>query len=531
MKLILLFCLALFSSGLLANDENELIQSLAPELSSKSKADRLKAIDLIAESSAPRKMVWLQAMVDGDLYQLKSSDEIVLAVRDGKDYTVTKASDGSALGIEKKRALRKIKVDNSMRQNLRSLIGTFALTSGEAQERYEAVKSLVGKADGATVDRVRELVVEEPDHNVSTAMGLLVSIHDLENGTKQQQADALNFVDGKLDSDVLNALRRLADSSSDTAVATQAASLLAAAESRQRWYRHLETLFFGLSLGSVLVVAAIGLAITFGVMGVINMAHGELIMLGAYTTYFIQQLFPSAIEYSILLAVPAAFMVSGAVGVLIERTVIRHLYGRTLETLLATFGVSLLLQQTVRTFVSSQNVAVINPSWMTGSWVLNPALSLTYNRLIIIGFCLFVFALLLLIFTRTGFGLQMRAVSQNRQMSRAMGIRSARVDAMTFGLGSGVAGVAGVALSQLGNVGPNLGQSYIIDSFIVVVFGGVGNLWGTLVAGMTLGISNKVLEPWAGAVLAKIILLVFIILFIQKRPSGLFPARGRAVEN
>jgi urea transport system permease protein len=260
------------------------------------------------------------------------------------------------------------------------------------------------------------------------------------------------------------------------------------------------------------------------------MAHGELIMLGAYTTYLVQQAMPNAIEYSLLLAIPAAFLVSGCFGVAIERLVIRFLYGRPLETLLATFGLSLVLQQLVRTTVSAQNVVVENPAWMSGALRINPVLSLTYNRIYIILFALIAFAGLLLILQRTTLGLQVRAVSQNRPMARAMGVHSRRVDTLTFGLGAGIAGIAGVALSQLTNVGPNMGQAYIIDSFMVVVFGGVGNLWGTLIGGMTLGIANKLLEPWAGAVLAKILVLIFIILFIQKRPQGLFPQRGRAVE-
>nr|HPQ96619.1 urea ABC transporter permease subunit UrtB [Thiolinea sp.] len=254
----------------------------------------------------------------------------------------------------------------------------------------------------------------------------------------------------------------------------------------------------------------------------------ELIMLGAYTTWMIQQLMPNFIDFSLILAIPAAFLVSGAVGILIERTVIRHLYGRPLETLLATFGISLILQQAVRTLISPQNVPVSNPAWMSGTLEINSVLALTLNRLYIILFCLLVFAALYMILSRTRLGLLVRAVSQNRAMAKAMGVRSARVDALTFGLGAGIAGVAGVALSQLTNVGPNLGQSYIIDSFMVVVFSGVGNLWGTLVAGLSLGVINKVLEPWAGAVLAKILVLVFIILFIQKRPRGLFPQKGRA---
>ncbi|MGD8592765.1 MAG: urea ABC transporter permease subunit UrtB, partial [Gammaproteobacteria bacterium] len=289
--------------------------------------------------------------------------------------------------------------------------------------------------------------------------------------------------------------------------------------------------FFGLSLGSVLLLAAIGLAITFGVMGVINMAHGELIMLGAYTTYVIQQLMPNHIGISVLIAIPAAFIVAGLVGIAIERGVIRFLYGRPLETLLATFGISLILQQLVRSIFSPLNRSVETPAWMSGTWEINSALSLTYNRLYIVLFSIIVFFALLLVLKKTVLGLQVRAVAQNRAMARAMGVRSEWVDALTFGLGSGIAGVAGVALSQLTNVGPNMGQGYIIDSFMVVVFGGVGNLWGTFVGAMSLGVVNKYLEPYSGAVMAKILVLVFIILFIQKRPRGLFPQKGRAAEN
>ena len=295
-------------------------------------------------------------------------------------------------------------------------------------------------------------------------------------------------------------------------------------------YGALETLFFGLSLGSVLVLAAIGLAISFGVMGVINMAHGELIMLGAYTTYVMQLLLPNHIGLALVLAVPAAFLVSGLVGVAIERGIIRFLYGRPLETLLATFGLSLILQQVVRSIFSPLNRSVTSPDWMQGLWQINDLFSVTYNRLAIILFMLVVFALLLLVMNRTSLGLKVRAVSQNRAMAKAMGVRTARVDALTFGLGSGIAGIAGVALSQLTNVGPNLGQAYIVDSFMVVVFGGVGNLWGTLISGLSLGVLNKVLEPAAGAVMAKILVLIGLILFIQRRPKGLFPQKGRAAE-
>ncbi|MEO1160808.1 MAG: urea ABC transporter permease subunit UrtB, partial [Pseudomonadota bacterium] len=298
-------------------------------------------------------------------------------------------------------------------------------------------------------------------------------------------------------------------------------------------WRNAQNFVYGLSLGSVLLLAAIGLAITFGVMGVINMAHGEMVMLGAYVTFMVQevirQTMPGLFDWSLLIALPLAFALTGLVGIAMERGIIRFLYGRPLETLLATWGVSLILQQAVRTIFGPNNREVGNPSWMSGSLELGQ-LTLTWNRLYIIAFALLIFAVLFLVTRFTAFGLQMRSVVQNRRMAGSMGIRTKWIDALTFGLGSGIAGLAGVAISQIDNVSPNLGQSYIIDSFMVVVFGGVGNLWGTLVGAMTLGVANKFLEPYAGAVLAKVLILVFIILFIQKRPRGLFALKGRGAD-
>ena len=295
----------------------------------------------------------------------------------------------------------------------------------------------------------------------------------------------------------------------------------------------VQNAWYGLSLGSVLLLAAIGLAITFGVMGVINMAHGEMVMIGAYVTFMVQEYIrtsaPGLFDYSLLIAVPLAFVVAGLIGILIEQGIIRFLYGRPLETLLATWGLSLILQQAVRTAFGPTNREVGAPSWMSGTFSVGQ-INITYGRLWIIVFTMAVFVGLLGLLRFTRLGLEMRAVTQNRAMAASMGIRTARVDALTFGLGSGIAGIAGVALSQIDNVSPNLGQGYIIDSFLVVVFGGVGNLWGTLVAALTLGVANKFLEPFAGAVLAKIAILVFIILFIQKRPRGLFALKSRAVE-
>jgi urea transport system permease protein len=322
-------------------------------------------------------------------------------------------------------------------------------------------------------------------------------------------------------------------SASDAAV--KAAALAAADSVRQSLaaWTGAQNVWYGISLGSVLLLAAIGLAITFGTMGVINMAHGEMVMLGAYTTFVVQQAMRSAMpqlfDYSILVALPLAFLVSGAIGVLIERSIIRFLYGRPLDTLLATWGLSLVLQQAVRSIFGPSNREVAAPTWMSGSFKVGQ-IDVTHGRLWIVIFALIVFAALLLLLRKTPLGLYMRAVTQNRPIAAAMGIRTPRVDALTFGLGSGIAGLAGVALSQIDNVSPNLGQGYIIDSFMVVVFGGVGNLFGTLVGATALGIINKFLEPYAGAVLGKILVLVFIILFIQRRPRGLFALKGRSVE-
>ncbi|MDT8343354.1 MAG: urea ABC transporter permease subunit UrtB, partial [Thermohalobaculum sp.] len=334
------------------------------------------------------------------------------------------------------------------------------------------------------------------------------------------------------DRDALSILTAAA-ASSDPALAAAAEAGRAEVERVRALWGAAQNVWYGLSLGSVLMLAAIGLAISFGVMGVINMAHGELVMLGAYTTYVVQEAIraaaPSLFDWSLAIALPLAFLVSGAVGVAIERGVCRHLYGRPLETLLATWGVSLILQQAVRSAFGPTNKEVGNPSWMSGAFEIGQ-LALTWNRFWILIFALAVFALLLAVLKRTPMGLQMRAVTQNRRMAASMGVRTDWVDALTFGLGAGIAGIAGVALSQIDNVSPNLGQGYIVDSFMVVVFGGVGNLWGALAGAFTLGVVNKFLEPYAGAVLGKVLVLVFIILFIQRRPRGLFALKGRAVE-
>lgn len=492
-------------------------------LQEKSFKQKAQAVELLVGSTHPRSKSWLQALLKGELYFQRTTGRMVIV----GDSIILDALDNQVISGAEKSAFKKITINNKLRKQLRNGIAQLSISSPDVSIRLKAVNDLLGAMNQDHAALLNERIADEPDSDVRAAMSLGINIVALDSSDTETQLEAIMAVADSLHPEVRNRLTALAQHS-DGRVVDAAQQTLQGIEDEIAFYNRVETLFFGLSLGSVLVLAAIGLAITFGVMGVINMAHGELIMLGAYTTYLVQQMMPNYLDYSLFVAIPAAFAVSGLMGTLIERTVIRHLYGRPLETLLATFGISLILQQAVRTLISPQNVPVSNPSWMSGTLEINTMLSLTLNRMYIILFSLLVFAVLFMILRKTNLGLQVRAVSQNRAMARSMGVRSARVDALTFGLGSGIAGVAGVALSQLTNVGPNLGQAYIIDSFMVVVFGGVGNLWGTLVAGLSLGVFNKVLEPWAGAVLAKILVLLFIILFIQKRPRGLFPQKGRA---
>ena len=499
-------------------------------LTGKNFAEKSKGADLIGGSGDPRAEKTLTALLNGDLYYLKKDRTLVFTTKQDRDYQLTGVLSGEDLGAASSREIKKVTINNSLRGQIKTLLASLNLTSQDPEVRLQAVTAMLGDLTAEQEDMLTKLQAKEQNSKVKEALTTALALTRLKNNDPEVRLTALANLDGNLDPAVRNALTTLSANEQDPTVLKEAKQILASIEAEIEWFSRLETIFFGLSLGSVLVLAAIGLAITFGVIGVINMAHGELIMIGAYTTYVIQLLMPDAIGWSIILAIPAAFCVSALVGIIIERSIIRFLYGRPLETLLATFGISLVLQQTVRTIFSPLNRSVATPDWMSGSMAINPVLSLTTNRVTIFFFAMIVFAVLYILLKKSSIGLQVRAVSQNRNMARAMGVRAARVDALTFGLGSGIAGIAGVALSQLTNVGPNLGQAYIVDSFMVVVFGGVGNLWGTLLGGLSLGVANKFLEPWSGAVLAKIIILVCIILFIQKRPQGLFPQRGRAAE-
>ncbi|MGB5276280.1 MAG: urea ABC transporter permease subunit UrtB [Gammaproteobacteria bacterium] len=528
LALLLSATLSMGFSGELAASEMALEQAWQA-LGGKNYKQKAMAIESIVQNNPPEALAALKALLEGQLFIASKNNQLFIMREIDNNYEFTPLFEGEAVTQAKKRGFKKIRINNRLRILIRQSLALMQLKHADVAVRFAAVQELLKQPDPEIANLVESMIQNEKDVRVLAAMQTLLAINQLANDDEGVQEKAIETLSESLNPSALNALDSYA--APNQALEKQTRMAIRKINEQRDLYAKAETIFFGLSLGSVLALAAIGLAITFGVMGVINMAHGELMMIGAYTTYVIQQLMPGYIGASIIVAIPAAFIVSGLVGIAIERGVIRHLYGRPLETLLATFGISLILQQVVRSIFSPLNRSVETPQWMSGAWQFNEVFALTWNRFYIIIFSVAVFVALIMVMKKTTLGLQVRAVSQNRTMARAMGVRSEWVDALTFGLGSGIAGMAGVALSLLTNVGPNLGQSYIIDSFMVVVFGGVGNLWGTLIAGMSLGVINKALEPWAGAVLAKILVLVFIILFIQKRPKGLFPQRGRAAED
>lgn len=507
-------------------------------------ADKVAAVGDLARGGDARAESVLQALLDGRLFRVKADDRVVFADRIESGWRLTDPLTGAALGEAGRRAVKKIKANNKLRGVLRGALGALTLRNPDPARRAAAADAMFRTPSADAAPSLEAALAEETDDAVAARLRRALAGARLADSGEDPaiRAAALRVLADHTDADtrarVASVLVTGGDGAPlepDAAVREAAAAALDEIDDAIARWRLLGALFQGVSLGSVLLLAAIGLAITFGVMGVINMAHGEMVMLGAYTTFVVQEIFrehfAEAFDWSLFVALPAAFVLVGAVGIAVERGIIRFLYGRPLETLLATWGLSLILQQAVRAVFGPTNREVGNPAFMSGAIELAGGVALTWNRIWIVVFALAVFGLLVAAIARTPFGLRMRAVTQNRAMAANMGIRAGWIDALTFGLGCGIAGVAGVALSQIDNVSPNLGRGYIVDSFMVVVFGGVGNLWGTLVGAMTLGVANKFLEPWAGAVLGKILILVAIVLFIQKRPRGLFPQRGRAAEN
>jgi urea transport system permease protein len=522
------FAVGLILAGALnANAQN--YEAALADFTRDSFNDTDSAISAVAASGNPLALQVIEALQDGRL--AFGGDRVFIRDKGG---AVLDAATGRPVAGTPPTDLKNVRLNNRLRRTVEAALGGLTLLAADPAKRYEAAQAVFKSREAAALPTLDAALAKETDGRVKRALGearAAVILYQADAKESDKLA-AVAVIRERADQDSRGLLAGL-PAGQPPLVQRAAADAIASIDNRLALWSSVQNAWYGLSLGSVLLLAAIGLAITFGVMGVINMAHGEMVMLGAYTTFVVQDVIrthnPALFDYSLFIAIPLAFLVAGLVGIVIERCVIRFLYGRPLETLLATWGISLILQQAVRTSFGPTNKEVGNPSWMSGAFELG-GITITYNRMWIIVFTLAVFVALLGLLRFTRLGLEMRAVTQNRSMAASMGIRTARIDALTFGLGSGIAGIAGVALSQIDNVSPNLGQGYIIDSFLVVVFGGVGNLWGTLVGAFTLGIANKFLEPYAGAVLGKIAILVLIILFIQKRPRGLFALKGRAVE-
>jgi urea transport system permease protein len=525
----LLFCLALAATNALA-----LNRDAVRKLATGDGDERAAAISaLLAEGDARAREI-MQALGDSELY---TAGERILIVR-GDDATDALTGEKVSPVPEPK---EEVGINNRLRRELGGALAALNLLAPDAAQRRAAIETLADGADASVLPLVKKALQSERDAGLKSALGMIKAKLEIRSADRDTRLAAIRML-GESDAAatktlLLSVLEKNPDGSfveTDSDLRNAAEQSLRSVEYRLAWAGRVGLMFSGLSLGSILLLAALGLAITYGLMGVINMAHGELIMIGAYATYVVQTLFrshaPAAFDWYLPVAVPVAFAASALVGMLLERTVIRFLYGRPLETLLATWGISLVLIQSVRSLFGAQNVQVENPSWLSGGIEVMTGVVLPWNRIAIIGFAAAVLVGMWLLLSRSRLGLFVRGVTQNRAMASCMGVPTARVDTWAFGLGSGIAGLAGCALSQSGNVGPDLGQAYIVDSFMVVVLGGVGQLAGTVYAALGLGIVNKLLESWSGAVLAKICVLVFIIVFIQKRPQGMFALKGRAVE-
>lgn len=524
LKLVLALAAFLACAPAFADEYDDAVRALNAD----SFSDKIDAAEKLAGLGDGRAATVLDAMADGRLYV--AADGTVLIEQGGAFANAATLAPAEAAGASA------ITVNNRLRGVLRAASGRLGLLSADPALRRRAAESVLASPNPDSAELVHKALEAETVPAIKAILAQAVAHFDLSSADPARRLAAVKALQDSSDPQVRSQLRQVLESETDPQVKAAAQKALSDVNFRLALVDIGANIFQGVSLGSVLLLAAIGLAVTFGVMGVINMAHGEMIMLGAYTAFVVQEVFratlpPAYVGLYLVVAVPVAFVVTFLVGVALERSIIRFLYGRPLETMLATWGISLMLQQLVRSIFGASNREVANPAWMTGGIDLIGGFTLTYNRVVIIAFCLAVLGALAAVLRWSRFGLFMRAVTQNRPMASAMGIRTGWIDAATFGLGSGIAGMAGVALSQIGNVSPNLGQSYIVDSFMVVVFGGVGSLWGTLVGALSLGMVNKVLEPTAGAMLGKILVLAFIILFIQKRPRGLFALKGRSVEN
>jgi len=510
-----------------ANPASALDRAAVDKLAFGDGEEKIEAIAALVAEGDPKAVSVLGALLEGEL---QTSGKRVLIVKGAEATDALTGASVTPVPAEREDIL----VNNRLRGTLNGALAALKLVSTDRAIRLAAANELAGSADAAMLPLVKKALDKESDPAIKPLLEQIAATLEIKGGSKESRIAAIRTLEQSSNAGAKTLLLAVLEGEKDADIRLAAEKSLGAIEGRLAWGQRAGLMFAGVSLGSILLLAALGLAITYGLMGVINMAHGELMMIGAYSTFVVQNIFrahfPGAFDWYLLFAVPAAFAVSAVVGMLLERSVIRWLYGRPLETLLATWGISLMLIQAVRTIFGAQNVQVENPAFMSGGIAVLSNVVLPWNRIVIILFAVAVLALVWALLTRTRLGLFVRGVTQNRAMASCVGVPTARVDTWSFGLGSGIAGLAGCALSQIGNVGPDLGQSYIVDSFMVVVLGGVGQLAGTVFAAMGLGVFNKILEAWSGAVLAKIAILVFIIVFIQKRPQGMFAVKGRTVE-
>ncbi len=487
---------------------------------------RIAALNEAVAAGDPALVPFVRALLDDEV---KTAGGKAWIVKDGK---TVEAATGAAAALPAD--AEDVVNNNRMRRELESAIAALGLVATDRTLRAKAIADLKDTADEGKLPLIEKAAAAETDAVLKAQLMLLRAAVLISSDDAAKRVAAARALSGSSEPATRSLLLEKLNAEKDPAVRAAIQAALDSVQGQLAWGEKLGVLFTGASLGSILLLVALGLAITYGLMGVINMAHGELMMIGAYATYVVQNLFrqylPGAFDAYILVAIPVSFLASALVGAALERSVIRWLYGRPLETLLATWGISLVLMQSVRSVFGAQNVGVENPSWMSGGVQVLPNLVLPYNRIAILVFAALVLAGMAILISRTRLGLFVRGVTQNRRMAACVGVNTARIDMLAFSLGAGIAGLAGCALSQVGNVGPDLGQGYIVDSFMVVVLGGVGQLAGTVYAALGLGILNKLLEGWAGAVLAKIMVLVFIVVFIQKRPQGLFAVKGRSAE-
>jgi len=487
---------------------------------------RVEALHQAMTTADDKTAAFLQALSDD---AVKVAGDKVFVIKDGKGFDPVTGNE-----VTVPDEAEDVMNNNRMRGELDSALAALKLFSKDEATRIAAIKQLQSDADETKLPLIEKAFAAEPNAQIKEQLGMVRAAALLNSTDKTKRLEAAKLLSTSTQANTKTVLLARLAQETEPDVKSALQNTLRQVEAALAWGDRLGAIFSGISLGSILLLVALGLAITYGLMGVINMAHGELMMIGAYATYVVQGLFqkylPGAFDWYLLAAVPVAFLASALMGAALERSVIRFLYGRPLETLLATWGISLMLMQGVRSLFGAQNVGVENPSWMSGGVQVLGNLSLPYNRLVIIGFAIFVLGAVSWLISRTRLGLFVRGVTQNRAIASCMGVNTARIDTYAFALGSGIAGLAGCALSQVGNVGPDLGQGYIVDSFMVVVLGGVGQLAGTVYAALGLGILNKFLEGWVGAVLAKIAVLVFIIIFIQKRPQGIFAMKGRSAE-